>query len=602
MSGSTVIRELVAALGIEVDEASVVRADSALATLAKGALVVSAAVTAAGAALVAMVHQTANAANEARLMSATAGVATDTFQELGYAAETVGVGLGDLRDVFLDVSERAQAAKEGAAEYAAVFKGLGVQVTDTSGKLKSADVLFYEIADAFAKMPPSIDRTAYASRLLGETGARLVPLLNKGSAAIKEMGQEARDMGLIFSEQAIKDAEGFGIATGRLGASLQGLRNTVAGPFIPLISRLADVMTKIVKAIRPIAAKRAEEFAKKAEKWADRVEKWLKDLDSAFDLVGKATERWRLVVVALVSVLAAQYLPTLAAITAAQWAWGSAALIAGARAAAGAAVAMAAWALLAAVIILAADELYTFATGGDSVLGRFIKYLETIDPEDNGLVRMLKRAGALVFDFTDPKKWSAFMTQWQALELQMKASITKVVLDAFKIAWLYLKNSISNIKFTGFGFEVRESKRATRSNLQAEWREQEMARAKAFAEAPTLGELATRAAAGLQNASEWAARVAPAQSGALGLVDTSPPANLTPYFGRGGSPETAIASAQGWTGGVSSAAYAPNITLQQTVQAAPGMSAVDVGNAATDRASETWNAELRRTFEAVNRK
>src|SRR5690606_14944428 len=106
------------------------------------------------------------------------------------------------------------------------------------------------------------------------------------------------------------------------------------------------------------------------------------------------------------------FLLSLSTVTGATLTWASAMYIAAARslvvwaaAKAAAMLALAPWALLAAAIILVADELYTFVTGGETLLGRLIGWFDKIDPEDNALVVLLKAAGALLFDLSDPRKW-----------------------------------------------------------------------------------------------------------------------------------------------------------------------------------------------------
>lgn len=399
-----VVQELVATLGLNVDEQTFNRGLLALKGLTLGLAGIGAAVGSAVVGIGAVVKSTAEAAAEVKNLSTTANVSSDFFQGLAYAAGEVGFEIDDLRDVFLDLSERALDAKDGAEEYTKVFKTLGVTVTDGTGKLKNGEQILREVSDGFAKMPEGAERAATASKLLGETGARLLPVLLNGAAGLDEYMTKARDAGAVMSGETLKAAVEFRAESVKLEAALAGVRNEIGAELLPEFTAAVKVVAAWVRVNRKMIT--------------TPVVKFFRVLAGSVQWVADNLDLLKGALLLVTSFMVANYLTALSAVTGAQVAWGVAALISGARAAAGWALATAAsWlalaplALLISAIVLLADEIWTFAEGGDTLLGRWIKWLDQAAATDGPLGKLLelfKAFGSLVFDFTDIRKWARF--------------------------------------------------------------------------------------------------------------------------------------------------------------------------------------------------
>ncbi|WP_447407521.1 hypothetical protein, partial [Clostridium perfringens] len=86
---------------------------------------------------------------------------------------------------------------------------LGISIKGTDGALKSNSQLLNEVSERFAKLQDGPIKTAAAMALFGKAGADLIPLLNGGSASIKEMTDEAKALGLEISSTTGAAAEQF---------------------------------------------------------------------------------------------------------------------------------------------------------------------------------------------------------------------------------------------------------------------------------------------------------------------------------------------------------------------------------------------------------
>ncbi len=117
---------------------------------------------------------------------------------------------------------------------------LGVSVKDTNGRLRSSEDVIFDVADQFAAMPNGVAKTALAIKLFGKSGADLIPLLNGGSAGLREMGEEAERLGFVLDQNTGSAAEAFNDKLTRIGAVFEGLSNKLMVAVLPALNYLAD--------------------------------------------------------------------------------------------------------------------------------------------------------------------------------------------------------------------------------------------------------------------------------------------------------------------------------------------------------------------------
>ncbi|WP_223643952.1 phage tail tape measure protein [Corallococcus sp. EGB] len=570
----SVIRELTAVLGIQVDESSLAKADAALEKATTVVLGVGAAWAGAGAALFALVKRTSDAAIQVDRLAASVGLTTDSFQLLTYAAKSVGVDANGLAGALVSLADKAVAAKGGSTELQGAFRKLGVSVVDSKGKLKDVDVLLAELAEGFAKLPDNVTRASLAQKLLGGQGAKLLPLLTQGRDGLKAQADEAAKLGIILNSQAIQASKDFDAALGRLMGTLDGLALSLGTNFMRAATHLVERLQEIAEELVPIIKSKASE--------------WARGLGVAFDFVARAGEHLDWVLGALAVVMVTKLLLATSALTAAQVAQGQAAVVASLRAAAASATATVAawaailpWALLAAAIVLAADELYVFSQGGDSLFGRFIKWVDTIDPEDNALINFFKRGMSVLFDLTDTRKWKLYLESI----LRLFTSYVDLIVELIGSIFAPLKNM--KIGFGGGPIAELRSTAVTEAERRRRFAD--------VAAGPTLENRVTDAADAVVGWGRMVARDTKVTGFSVGRGSE----DLTPFFGAGGRADTAMSSvARSRTAASYMEVNAP-VTLNQTVQAAPGQSPVDVANASMDRAQEALEAQQRATYEAV---
>lgn len=204
-----------------------------LATIAAGAF------TAVLAGTAALVKSAIDAADAMSKQSQAAGVSVESLSALTYAADLSGVSQEELVKSLVKVSAAASEAQQGTASYAEAFDRLGIKVEDADGKLKNSDVLLAEIADKFAGMENGARKTAIATEIFGRAGAKLIPLLNGGSAGLEKMKQEAERLGIVISTEAAVASEAFNDNITRLQTAFRGITYQIAESVVPTLATLS---------------------------------------------------------------------------------------------------------------------------------------------------------------------------------------------------------------------------------------------------------------------------------------------------------------------------------------------------------------------------
>lgn len=135
------------------------------------------------------------------------GVATSELQEFRFAAEQAGISQQTLDMGLQRFTRRAAEAAQGMGEAREALKTMGVQLTDSQGRLKSTGDLLSQVADAFQRTESDGERLRLAFKLFDSEGVAMVNMLRDGSGALNQMRQEARSLGLVMDESLIRKSE-----------------------------------------------------------------------------------------------------------------------------------------------------------------------------------------------------------------------------------------------------------------------------------------------------------------------------------------------------------------------------------------------------------
>lgn len=198
------------------------------------------------------------AADDLNTMSTITGVSTESLQKMQYAGDLVDVSVDTITGSLKKMTQTMNNAKNGNANAAAAFERLGIKVTNSNGTLRDSEEVFYEVIEALSKVESGSDRDAQAMELFGKSAQDLNPIINDGAKRLKELGEEAKDAGLIMSQDALDGANKLNDAIDTLKARVKATSSVVgaevAETLAPVVEKVGDWIAKVMEWVRNLGA------------------------------------------------------------------------------------------------------------------------------------------------------------------------------------------------------------------------------------------------------------------------------------------------------------------------------------------------------------
>jgi hypothetical protein len=182
-----------------------------------------------------------DAADELRDMSQKTGVAVETLNGLGFAAGQAGGSLEAMVEGATKLNKTIAEASRGNKDLMEPFTKLGISVKDTSGQLKTADVVMGELADKFKQYADGPEKTAIALRIFEDAGANMIPLLNDGGDALRQNIEYSKRYSGVTQELA-DASDNFNDTMGKLTIQQKGFVNSISAAVLPVLQAVADEM------------------------------------------------------------------------------------------------------------------------------------------------------------------------------------------------------------------------------------------------------------------------------------------------------------------------------------------------------------------------
>lgn len=177
----------------------------------------------------------ASYADDMLTMSTVTGMSTENLQAYNYAAELVDVSMEDLtKSMSKNIKSMSNAAK-GSKEYELAYQKLGVSVKNSDGSLRDSEKVYWEAIDALGKVSNETERDAIAMQLFGKSAQDLNPLITQGSAGIKELTKEAKDMGAVMSDESLQSLGEFDDSIQRLKGGASAAKNAIGTALLPAL-------------------------------------------------------------------------------------------------------------------------------------------------------------------------------------------------------------------------------------------------------------------------------------------------------------------------------------------------------------------------------
>lgn len=189
------------------------------------------------------------------------GLSGQFLSELKYAADLSGVSFEGLSASAAKAARNIdEVLRTGEGKAADAFRELGVSIRGANGQARPFGDILLDLADGLENVDSSYKRVAYSQAIFGKGSTEMLRLFALGRPAIEAMAEEARRLGVVFSDEQLENAEQFNDAISRIGKAWLGLRAGIIGR---AGDEMADVMNKIasgIAALPEIAGNMAKVF------------------------------------------------------------------------------------------------------------------------------------------------------------------------------------------------------------------------------------------------------------------------------------------------------------------------------------------------------
>lgn len=199
-------------------------------------------------ALGAMAVKAGAMADDLNTMSKQSGFSTEEIQKWQYASDRIDVSIDTI------VKAGAKLTKNMGSSTASVteaFDKLGVKVTDVEGNMRPVQDVFYETIEALSLIPNEVERDQLAMDLFGKSANELAGIIDDGGEALRTLGEEAMNAGMILSQDALDGANAFNDGLDKIKAQAQAtfysVGSQLAETLLPLMEELVTHIGNILE-------------------------------------------------------------------------------------------------------------------------------------------------------------------------------------------------------------------------------------------------------------------------------------------------------------------------------------------------------------------
>lgn len=197
-------------------------------------------------------------------LSQQTGITTEDLQKMQYASELVDVSVDDIAGSMTKLRKAMVADNK-----ADVFQQLGVSVRDSTGALRDSSDVFYDVLDRLGKVGNETERDALAMEIFGRSADQLAGIIDDGGAALKQLGEEAEQLGIILDQDTLDAMNKVNDEIERLKAQAKGefakagaaalealtpLLEDIVGALAKVLEFIGNLSPEVIKVVAIIAA------------------------------------------------------------------------------------------------------------------------------------------------------------------------------------------------------------------------------------------------------------------------------------------------------------------------------------------------------------
>lgn len=178
------------------------------------------------------------------------GVATDELQKFQFAARLSGIDTETAAQALGMFNRQVGEALTGSKESAKNFAQFGLALRDQQGNVRPTGELILDVADKMQGLKSQQEKTALATKVFGRAGISMVPVLQQGRDAVKDLYKEVEDLGGIMGEDFLKQAKLADDELYKMKIAWQGVKTNALMAVMPWLHKFIDGMKKFAVVAR----------------------------------------------------------------------------------------------------------------------------------------------------------------------------------------------------------------------------------------------------------------------------------------------------------------------------------------------------------------
>jgi hypothetical protein len=215
---------------------------------ALAASAVVAGITAIGKAMFDLAMQTAEYADEIGMMADRTNFSLKSLQELKYVTNQLDTDFGSIQTsvkVFNNTLKSVVSGSGDASKAMELLFGKKLKVDD----MKDVEKVYFDVIEKLSLVKEETKQAMLASMIFGKQYQEILPIIQAGGDEINRLRNEANDLNLVMSDDAINQARAFGDSWDSLNQQFQGTARSIGADLIPVMNELTRIMKNSQPAI-----------------------------------------------------------------------------------------------------------------------------------------------------------------------------------------------------------------------------------------------------------------------------------------------------------------------------------------------------------------
>ena len=161
------------------------------------------------------------------------------LQQWRYASRLIDSDVDAIAGAHQKLTQNMASTSE---ETITAFNRLGVATKTNTGDMRDSFDVFWEAVDALGAFDNATERDQIAQRVFGRSYRELLPLINEGSAAYKELAASAP----VVSEESLRSLASMDDAMEKLDSTVEATKYETLAAMAPTFEQIATSMTTVV--------------------------------------------------------------------------------------------------------------------------------------------------------------------------------------------------------------------------------------------------------------------------------------------------------------------------------------------------------------------